>query len=56
VGSGDGTSALESPQIDLSAFTLTVLAPSDQELAAHEGVLLDLDKASSGKTLWRHVA
>ena len=56
VGSGDGTSTLESPQIDLRTFTLSVLAPSDQELAAHEGVLLDLDKASSGKTLWRHVA
>jgi DNA polymerase-3 subunit epsilon len=56
VGSGDGASTLESPQIDLSLFTLSVLAPSDQELAAHEAALLDLDKASSGKTLWRHVA
>ncbi len=40
-------------RVDLAAFTLPVLTASDQEAAAHEGVLKDLDKASGGKTLWR---
>ena len=42
--------------IDLSAFDLLVVVPTDDELAAHERVLADLDKASGGKTLWRHMA
>ena len=40
-------------QVDLTAFTLPVLLASDQEAAAHEEVLTQLDKASGGKTLWR---
>jgi DNA polymerase-3 subunit epsilon len=32
---------------------LPVLRASDDELAAHEGVLQELDKASGGKTVWR---
>jgi DNA polymerase-3 subunit epsilon len=40
-------------RVDLSAFTLPVLLASDQESAAHEEVLTQLDKASGGKTLWR---
>ena len=39
--------------IDLSAFELIVIEPSEDELLAHEGVLADLDKASGGRTLWR---
>jgi DNA polymerase III subunit epsilon len=39
--------------IDLSAFELIVVEPSEDELLAHESVLLDLDKASGGRTLWR---
>jgi len=38
---------------DLSQLELTVVQASESELAAHESVLLDLDKASEGKTLWR---
>ena len=38
---------------DLSGFSLQVLAPSEEELSAHEAVLADLDKASGGKTVWR---
>ncbi|MBM3363955.1 MAG: DNA polymerase III subunit epsilon [Betaproteobacteria bacterium] len=38
---------------DLSQLELTVVQASESELAAHESVLLDLDKASKGKTLWR---
>jgi DNA polymerase-3 subunit epsilon len=40
-------------QVDLRAFTLPVLLANDQEAAAHEEVLAQLDKASGGKTLWR---
>jgi len=38
--------------IDLSAFDLPVLAASEAECAAHDGVLRELDKASGGRTLW----
>jgi len=40
-------------RVDLRQFTLPVLVASDQEAAAHEEVLSQLDKASGGKTLWR---
>jgi len=41
------------PQIDLSRFELPVIRASEHELAAHEEVLAQLDKASGGKTVWR---
>src|SRR6476661_9513289 len=40
-------------RVDLTAFTLPVLLANEQESAAHEEVLKQLDKASGGKTLWR---
>ena len=40
-------------RVDLTAFTLPVLLANDQESAAHEEVLKQLDKASGGKTVWR---
>ncbi len=43
-------------RVDLSAFTLPVLIASEQELAAHDDVLKQLDKSSGGKTLWRLLA
>ena len=43
-------------QIDLRSITLPVLASNDQELAAHEDVLKQIDKSSESKTLWRAVA
>ena len=39
--------------VDLSGFVLPVLAANEQELAAHNEVLAQLDKASGGKTVWR---
>jgi DNA polymerase-3 subunit epsilon len=42
--------------IDLSGLDLPVLLASSDELAAHEGLLLDIDKASGGRTLWRAMA
>ncbi|MCH8854937.1 MAG: DNA polymerase III subunit epsilon [Proteobacteria bacterium] len=43
-------------RIDLSAFELPVLRASEQEQAAHEDLLNQLDKASGGKTVWRAAA
>ena len=40
-------------RVDLSRVDLPVIAANDQESAAHEDVLKQLDKASGGKTLWR---
>jgi DNA polymerase-3 subunit epsilon len=40
-------------RVDLTQFTLPVLLATEQEAAAHEEVLQQLDKASGGKTLWR---
>jgi DNA polymerase III subunit epsilon len=40
-------------RIDLRQFTLPVLVANEQEAAAHEEVLIQLDKSSGGKTLWR---
>ena len=39
--------------VDLSSIALVVLPASEQELAEHEGVLAQIDKASGGKTIWR---
>ena len=39
--------------VDLSRIALTVLTASAQELAEHEEVLMQIDKFSSGKTIWR---
>jgi DNA polymerase-3 subunit epsilon len=47
--------ALALPQLDLRSFVLPVIAPDADETAAHETVLLELDKASGGKTVWRLV-
>jgi len=44
------------PTVDLAQFQLSVLAPSPDELAAHEAALGDLDRASRGRTLWRAMA
>lgn len=50
-----GSAAVE-PQASLGTFTLQAAAVSDEERAAHEAVLADLDKASCGKTMWRRMA
>lgn len=43
-------------QVDLRGFDLPVVAANTQELAAHEEVMIQIDKSSSGKTLWRKAA
>ncbi|HCY16354.1 MAG: DNA polymerase III subunit epsilon [Curvibacter sp. GWA2_64_110] len=50
----DGNGGFE--RIDLSRFELPVLAANEQEIAAHEDLLAQLDKASGGKTVWRNAA
>ena len=52
VGAHDHISGITT-RVDLRQFTLPVLLASDQESAAHEDVLQQLDKASGGRTLWR---
>ncbi len=44
------------PALDLRQFDLPVLEPDADELAAHQAVLSDLDKASGGRTVWRAMA
>ena len=39
--------------VDLSRFDLPVVEPNPEELAAHQAQLVDLDKASGGRTVWR---
>ena len=40
-------------RVDLSRFDLPVLVANESEVAAHDDVLTQLDKASGGKTVWR---
>ncbi|MBH1957546.1 MAG: DNA polymerase III subunit epsilon [Burkholderiales bacterium] len=53
VGGGAVQTSETEPLIDLRMFELPVLSASAQELDTHEKVLVTLDKASRGKTIWR---
>jgi DNA polymerase-3 subunit epsilon len=50
--SGAGGSA---ERVDLSQYELPVLEATEDERAAHQKTLADIDKASGGKTVWRAV-
>ncbi|WP_290869035.1 DNA polymerase III subunit epsilon [Aquabacterium sp.] len=50
-GEGGGTQELEA--VDFSTFDLPVIEPSAEEAEAFEKALLDIDKASGGKSLWK---
>lgn len=39
-------------EIDFDAFPLVLAAPSADDLAAHESLLKDLDKAAGGSSIW----
>jgi DNA polymerase-3 subunit epsilon len=56
VDAAGGGLALEVVAIDFGAFDLIVVAPDADELAAHDALLADLDKACGGAALWRRVA
>ncbi len=45
--------ALAIAPVDFSVYRLRVIEPDADELAAHEALLGEIDKASSGKTRWR---
>ena len=49
-GAARGTQA---SVVDLSGFDLPVIYATEQEAAAHDDLLGQLDKASGGKTVWR---
>lgn len=49
----DGAGGIAVAAIDLRGLVLPVLRASEQEQAAHEDVLAQIDKASGGKTIWR---
>ena len=54
---GSSTGAGEAlVQLDLRSFTLPVLRANAQELAAHDEVMVQMDKSSGGKTVWRIAA
>jgi DNA polymerase-3 subunit epsilon len=46
----------DGPAIDLSGFELPVIAASDEENAAHEALLAEIEKASGGRLAWRAMA
>jgi len=48
--------SLQVVQIDLGSIVLPVLAANDQESAAHDDVLNQIDKACGNKTVWRKSA
>jgi DNA polymerase III subunit epsilon len=50
---GAGPAGLGPADIDLARFELPVLQAGADEAAAHEALLLDIDKASGGRALWR---
>jgi DNA polymerase III subunit epsilon len=56
LGRGSDATAAAVQDIDLSAFDLPVIEANAQELAEHEDILAQLDKASGGKTIWRSAA
>ncbi|MEO5734509.1 MAG: DNA polymerase III subunit epsilon [Rubrivivax sp.] len=48
-----GVEGVRAAVVDLRSFDLPVLGASIEEQAAHEAVLLQIDKASGGHTVWR---
>ena len=55
IDAGDAPSGTQTVvvQVDLSQYALPVLTANAQELASHEELLVQLDKSSGGKTVWR---
>ena len=52
----EDASGLPIVALDLRSVTLHVFQASEQECAAHEDVLAQIDKASGAKTIWRNLA
>jgi DNA polymerase III subunit epsilon len=49
----NSTSGAALQAVDFASFDLRVLAANEAEESAHDAMLLELDKASSGKTTWK---
>ena len=57
IDAGDTSAAqMALEAVDFSALALPVIEASEAEASAHDSMLLDLDKASGGKTVWRPAA
>jgi DNA polymerase-3 subunit epsilon len=52
---GPAARGIGDAQIDLSAFDLVVVVPTEEELAAHAQQLAAIDKASKGACLWKRL-
>jgi len=52
----EGVTEVAVEAVDLSCFALSVPVANAEEVAAHETLLADLDKACGGKALWRMAA
>ena len=52
----EDASGLPIVALDLRSISLPVLQASEQECAEHEAVLVQIDKASGSKTIWRQLA
>lgn len=50
----DGGAGGSNIQIDLRSLVLPVIEADPQELAEHEKILMQIDKSSSGRTVWRN--
>lgn len=48
-------SAAEHAALSAAGLDLLVIRAGEEELAAHEGILADIDKASGGRCLWRRL-
>lgn len=55
VGAAEAVAGDAAVEVDLSRMVLPVLAANPQELAAHDGVLAEIDKACKGQTIWRRI-
>ncbi|MFT4064223.1 DNA polymerase III subunit epsilon [Paraburkholderia sp.] len=53
LGEVQTSSDTHAPRVALESLELLVIAASDDEIAAHEAVLDDLDKAVKGASMWR---
>ena len=51
-GMGGAAGGGAGSRLDLRGFVLPVLKANAQELAAHDVVMAEIDKASGGKTIW----
>ena len=57
IDAGDALAAdLALRPIDFSTLSLVVIAADDDDLAVHEAMLAEIDKASGGRTVWRAAA